>query len=685
MNLITYLSSNVPESVLSNSRIEELRWNYIDNLLLRMMTGSAEFQAETLNFLGAPLTSQRILQIADFQTDSFEDSLYLPILAAWNSNRSELPLVFQIDLARRLLDIERSRRFTTSAGFRIFSALVLAPVRFSIKDVDPNPINSHREHFAPVLQECIRRNGNSLKEEWLDDLRRRLDGLSPKEHLATWKDIPLLDQIIKYRAYLWAIAPESVQAEVVRRRFARFFEIIMAFHSSEHPHVDSLSPPCNEVYGFSELDVRLAHSWQDGETNHEAAKMLSARGAERLVRSHYAALGHEVADIAAHQVTEESGRWRDGDLLLDDTLLVDVKNARKASNSTRYPEICVPRFKQDRESDVQISAVHSPLLKYQEYNDPQNFENLQQTPVFLGSLTLTVLRKLEGICKEHGLVRLDLPRKGEIARFLPPWLFDYSDRFYASQVSILNEFHSLEESEVPLWDDIKSVLKEKQAAQLSYLQIFLASSRRLPTEWLEHFSPTMQKFLALFAKSQGQRTSRPYLYTFILVHFLDCLRDETTPSEYSPADYRKVLSTSIPQAPLKMVDPLDYIDEFISTLCTVWQNREKLSTKRFKTFTFSGSGLLLGIPEDGTAKTTILAYCGGTKGEQGACRYAPLIYGQHETCSCGKLKCPDCGFCQTNCEFNQRGPISEEKEQKTTLPETDETQPPPWGYNDLPF
>jgi len=29
--------------------------------------------------------------------------------------------------------------------------------------------------------------------------------------------------------------------------------------------------------------------------------------------------------------------------------------------------------------------------------------------------------------------------------------------------------------------------------------------------------------------------------------------------------------------------------------------------------------------------------------------------------------------------------MSELLEQKTTLPETDETQTPPWGYNELPF
>jgi hypothetical protein len=99
---------------------------------------------------------------------------------------------------------------------------------------------------------------------------------------------------------------------------------------------------------------------------------------------------------------------------------------------------------------------------------------------------------------------------------------------------------------------------------------------------------------------------------------------------------------------------LNIIQDFCGTLQTLWDNREKAKLTEFKSFKFSGRGVLQGKRSESDHLTTILAYCGGTIRDQGKykgkCGFRPLVIAQHRNCpNCGRLVCPKCDYCSDRC------------------------------------
>jgi hypothetical protein len=104
--------------------------------------------------------------------------------------------------------------------------------------------------------------------------------------------------------------------------------------------------------------------------------------------------------------------------------------------------------------------------------------------------------------------------------------------------------------------------------------------------------------------------------------------------------YRQPIDTSWP---LGIFDPLGIIDEFITSLDTLWNHPEHIDWNSYSHFLFSGLGILQGWRSNTAKSETLLAYCG-------ECGYSPLIYGQVPTCKqCGKLICSKCYFCSSEC------------------------------------
>ena len=503
-------------------------------------------------------------------------------------------------------------------------------------------------NYCNFINKYIELVDNDLKHELLADLNQRLEKGHSSLRLQYWSKIDFLKQNVKYKGQFWNLAPEDIKIKLIKERYQDFFDLIVQFENSDYPYSKALTTSIKELYHFDTLDLNLINTWcpqQYGSINDfELAKMMSARGAEKLAFNFYKTLGYSVEDTAAHQITKESETWIRGDIRLNSNLLIDVKNARTTVNSDTYSEFCVPTFKQNRGSDVLITAVLSPYLQTRFMKEPSSVNFSVMKPVILGSLNNKTLLTLESIFSDR-LLSIDISRNSSSNRYLPPWLFDYGDKFYVEQRKIIFKFKALLDSNIPDWDDIK-------IAKVKIFPLFIAAKRSIPNKWQSYVPTWKVDFVNNFINVPEENISLPYLFLGLLKHFLKNIgeKDET----YSPKDYKDLLYTSSSETqPLKIYDPLNIIRDFCTTLQILWENREIANLNQFTMFKFNGQGLLQGkrVHSD-RVLTTILAYCGGRVEKKGKCGYRPLIVGRHKNCSaCGKLICPkdDCRFCSINC------------------------------------
>src|SRR5690606_38928003 len=126
-----------------------------------------------------------------------------------------------------------------------------------------------------------------------------------------------------------------------------------------------------EVYGdkLDERDLLIAKQWAPlPENDASLAKMLSARAAEKATALFYRDMGSVVEDIAITQLYGAGSDWKTHDLLVDENIALDVKNARRAINAVGfYSEHTVARFKLDRrEQHVKIAGILSPYLNLEQ-------------------------------------------------------------------------------------------------------------------------------------------------------------------------------------------------------------------------------------------------------------------------------------------------------------------------------
>ena len=476
---------------------------------------------------------------------------------------------------------------------------------------------------------------------------------------------------ITFRGFLWDLAPREVQEKLTREKYRVFLtaleQFLQAFHI--YPYIKEIETESYKVYSsLTPQDYELANLWLKAESmsnpDYAQAKMISARAAEKCVQSFYKSLGHHVRDVAIEQLDSMDSLCYQCDLLIDDSLAVDVKNARQSLNGRRrYVELCVPKFKQISGHEVVIAGVLSPYLKLQEI---QASENIKKEPVrFLGEIQKSEIEALEKHFSSQFL-SITVPRSSR-DNYLPPWLFDYSKRFYCNQhkaiAQLKQSLSNLEPTNIPS-------LEEMEILSINPIFAYLAAQIEIPSSWLDRLGRWQQSFIRQTTGS-NRRITLPFLFLAILSHFVQMLQNEE--QEYSPKKYLDLLycktdAKNDNRRPLGICDPLEIIQELCETLTLLWNRRGTLHLSDFNRFKFDGKGLLRGQKQNSSRLTTILAYCGGRMPSKVKCGFAPLVLGEHETCqSCQRLVCPKCGHCSEDegnyCEHykrrqNQRHPAA---------------------------
>ncbi|MDJ0517291.1 MAG: cold shock domain-containing protein [Trichodesmium sp. MO_231.B1] len=475
----------------------------------------------------------------------------------------------------------------------------------------------------------------------------------------------------------------KIATPFIKHFYKDFFQIVQKFNNSDYPYAQYLQQDWKQLYQEvreNEDDKQLIKKWEPAISTNEFkyAKMVSARGAEKLIIKFCEALGYEVEDISIHQITKQSSDWKLADIRLNKKTLLDVKNSRFTVNSKVYSEFCVPEFKQERTNEdkqkreVYIVGVLSPYLqkRFIDAEEPLNFS--VEKPKVLGIFYKKSLEELKNIVDETDRLEIDVSRlenfyrdssttenynsyssRGKNSNFyLPHWLFDYGEKFYEEQIRIIEDFNNLmanlSDAKIPSWEDVSIV-------GINPLPLFIFAKQNLPTEWESHLPKWKLQFINYLINvplsPKKKIISLSHLFISILKHFLQMLEENN--SEYSPQEYLSILyQNSQRNHPLKIYDPLQTIHSFCKTLQTLWENREKTKLSEFKMFKFRHEGILQGKKASDDSWKTIIAYCGGKIEKKGKCGYSPLILGIHKSCSCGLLICPveDCQFCQQKCQ-----------------------------------
>lgn len=505
------------------------------------------------------------------------------------------------------------------------------------------------KEYALIIDKHINSVDEPLRQELLSELVERLRKTSDLESTIYWNQIKYLQQNLEYKGFLWDVAPAEVKKQLIQDKYKKFFETVSKFNDSDYPYEQATTIDWRDLYNFKDVDKTLIQKWDSKVSHHPftEAKMISARGAEKLVIQFYQTLGYAVEDISIHQVTKESQDWIKGDIRLDSLNLLDVKNARSPVNSKVYSEFCVPSFKQYRSNDVKVVGVLSPYINKEEIDrtkEPSS-ERSSQKVLVLGDFDKTKLQQLEVLFSDR-IIRIDMSRGFDTKTYLPPWLFDYDERFYVKQIEVMAPFQQLQDANIPSWEDILTVGQNP-------LPLLIAAKRKLPQEWLSSLPQWQAEFLNSLLNLPIERISLTFVFLSLLSHFLTMLSCDDL--EYSPQQYQNILYTnSGMDRPLKLYDPLNIINDFCNALQSLWVNRQKVNLAEFKIFKFNGRGLLQGKRSEAESiATTILAYCGGWIEKKGKCGFTPLVIGKHQTCpTCGRLICTekDCHHCSDNCQ-----------------------------------
>jgi len=532
--------------------------------------------------------------------------------------------------------------------------------------------------YLEVAQQILESDNQSLRQSVVQNLIDFLSNCSDEQQSLAWRHVSYLKDNLEYRAYLWEIAPLEYQRKLIKEKYADFFTLVEEFKNSGYPYSQYISKDYKELYNFKESDRDLAEKWGNNtENTFVRAKMLSARGAEKLVQYFYQNLGADVEDIAAHQISNKSELWRQADICVNEgnsRKLIDVKNGRQDVNSKVYSEFCIRKFKEERGQDVVIAAVLSPYLQLQYMN--RNGAHFRiDNPKYLGELTHAQLQALTQNFSDS-VIRLDMTRGFDPKSYLAPWLFDYNDEFYKEQIDIANKLKNLQDDQIPSYDDLKLLDRKLYP----HVPLFIFANKAIPLTWQKRIPLWAKKFLKSLYRQDNSLLKLPQVYLSILKHFLMMLSDNE--SKYSPSKILFLLGD--PNNPMKIYDPLGIINNFCQTLDIVWDNRQQARLSDFKIFKFHGKGLLSGKrSESDFNETTIVAYCGGEIEGKGSCGKSPLILGRERSCPvCGKLICPGtddnyCGFCSYKDWYNQilcEGVIKRKSEHRQKFSSYENTQ-----------
>lgn len=487
-----------------------------------------------------------------------------------------------------------------------------------------------------------------------------------------------------------AIAPSFVKARYYEKHFAVFRHSLRDLFSSVESATTTMS--CIDAYsGLDARDELIAQEWigkldyGDAVAKAMKAKMLSARAAEKVTKRFYEGLGANVEDVSICQLKHQAEDWKTHDLLVDSTVPVDVKNARRPVSGTKfYVEHTIPKFKLVRRNvDVRIAGVLSPYLNYENIKNPGGIGFKAEDLVFLGE---TSRKKIDRLVYAFGSSGFEVVRAYE--KTVPNWVFAYPEAWYRTFLEDVRRF--VEDCQWPEAGEWEYVLGDSE--KMPAIPALCISGMPLPEVVATNLSRWQVEFYSKLQSLVGNFPEMPVIFFAVLTDFLGQLKDDDsnfTPEGYWPLLYSKrkqryvgSFESEVPSYPLGAIDPLGLVAGLIETLLTLWQGRKNTDLKRFSNFRFTGLGILQGRERDRRDWTTIIAYCGGTAyrtnnegkvllnpdgkpvGEKGKCGNVPLIIGDSETCpACGKLVCNKCNFCCQACQERQFAEQAEEERQ----------------------
>jgi hypothetical protein len=368
--------------------------------------------------------------------------------------------------------------------------------------------------------------------------------------------------------------------------------------------------------------------------------LLSARTAELAAADYYTCLGHTVEDISITQLGNTNGQWKDCDLLIDGRP-IDVKNARRSfSNPERYVEHCIPRFKQARGTNAEVS-ITGVLSHYQSVGRIAHFGT---DHLILGEVRVSDIRRIYAWMRRRfgDLLKLDGAWRPE---YHPGWMFEYPPNHYPDRVAGIRR--------------IGDVLRQFAPAGVGATFIpgwLLALCQERDLIVLGDLPDVKRRVLEdLHSLDEDVGFSLPSIFLYVMGLILEAIANEL-PAECLEKYVIDLLFLRGPDntasSPLGLEDPQGYVWELVRMLFRV-QNEAISQRKRFVSFELTHPSILRGRLADGSSMT-LLAYCGGWRvvPTRVKCGFAPLFFGNHKVCpSCGYLICDECGYCSHRCEL----------------------------------
>lgn len=384
----------------------------------------------------------------------------------------------------------------------------------------------------------------------------------------------------------------------------------------------------------TEQGIRLL---QEGVSNYNACRLLSARAAELSTASYYSELGINVLDISRTQLEKADVRWKDFDLLIGVEPL-DVKNSRKSFSSPEaYVEHCIPRFKQDRKSGADVSIV-GVLSDYSP--DAEKIVSGAVDCVILGQVNVREMRQLFVWMRQRFGNFLNLNGLWDTG-FLPGWMFELPAAQYQQRHSVVVLIDTLLE-------------KIKGSSTLSDADIpgwlLTMSSVASPKDANNHSTRRSEMLADIASLGHDVGIKRSSLFVYSMGVILEAMLNGDDCDVIAQTLRELIFVDRTFSSPLDLIDTQRYVVSLIDVLLSV-ANESMCQGIQFTAFQMSHPAILRGQRKNGSWMT-LVAYCGGWIEDQlrVKCGSSPLFFGSHEVCpACSKLICNACGHCENSC------------------------------------
>ena len=426
---------------------------------------------------------------------------------------------------------------------------------------------------------------------------------------------------------------------------------LVSIHSTFYEHTISPIIPSRPLDAKS---LNLIYKWQndpsldgafseaisrvDNRIEHDLVRLYTARQAENVALNFLRQISSDVKDISIQQIEDHSSRdWVSHDIEASGRCF-DVKSARSSFSSRHnFSEFCVPKFKQSRHgTGVRIFAIFS---EYQTTRQIVKKEDSKAT--VLGEVTIQQLNDFREMLAtiSSGIVRMELDtRYGLQGNFLPGWLFELPNEVYASNAEMVSRLEEFSE---------RYVRHFRVAPEFETPLAIVAEAKGSAQNGLHSRAPRSMARPFIEAIALHGWNKRSIVAAVLSI----CLLEAKNPqSKLKPGILKDVLfSADFPGSPLGLSDPLGFVESLIDVFDDIYATC-KQDLLKFKEFRLTGRGILQGR-SGGSQWRTIIAYCGGWHyGQNVKCGKNPIHIGETGSCpNCGKLICPQCGFCSRPC------------------------------------